>query len=619
MALKPLSIWGAGALLATTLACSNKDATDETSSYVPPSTSNPAAGGVSGKTTTTTKGGAKNTTSKAQQQGGESSEGGSDNGGADNGGADASGGTTKKTTTKGSSSSTKATGGSSSKTSSGTKTAGGRSSVGGTGGKGGTTTKATTTAVVNPGDNPPGWWTSWKDEGWHGCAWTAVGAESKETTIDPKDYLDTADGGPYTVKGTVGPTWESVVLLGFNLAQESAGTSCAFADDAGEKVYPAVDIASGKKGIAINFAKSGAFTLRIQIQGPNGGNDENERWCQTITAAASPAFAPFDKFDTKCWVAENPSSTEEKGKPYAGEEIAAIAFTVPGTLDKETPFEFTINGFALGDAAGDAPEGGVKSGPLTGTIGGAGDKAIDFQRVKVAKDGEEYIIQNNNWGNPSGTNQTLSYSDNSFKITGTTGNGDGSGAPASFPSIYIGNNGNTANSMTTKGTDNLPKQISSMSSVQTTFTWTGTCGSGFNAAYDVWFAAQPPTTTYEDAVSGFVMVWLCDPNGTASPQPVGSVKESNVTVSGVSGSWDVWVGPRGTSGSSVNSNNPVVSFVAKTTVNTLTFDLLNFIKYASKHGIDSSWYLTDVFAGFEIWNGGSSNGIGVSNFTCVVK
>ena len=39
-----------------------------------------------------------------------------------------------------------------------------------------------------------------------------------------------------------------------------------------------------------------------------------------------------------------------------------------------------------------------------------------------------YIIQNNNWGNAAGTEQTITYKDNSFKITAETGGDIGGGS-----------------------------------------------------------------------------------------------------------------------------------------------------------------------------------------------
>jgi len=55
-------------------------------------------------------------------------------------------------------------------------------------------------------------------------------------------------------------------------------------------------------------------------------------------------------------------------------------------------------------------------------------------------DCKKYIINNNNWGNESGTYQQLSYTGNSFTDTVTSGSGGGANV-VSFPSIYIGGNG----------------------------------------------------------------------------------------------------------------------------------------------------------------------------------
>jgi len=85
---------------------------------------------------------------------------------------------------------------------------------------------------------------------------------------------------------------------------------------------------------------------------------------------------------------------------------------------------------------------------------------------------------------------------------------------------------------------------------------------------------------------------------------------------------EVYIGPRG--GSGPNSGAPVVSYVATSKLNTLTYDLKNFINHAvtNSYGILSTRYLTDVFAGFEIWTGAdatANGGLQVTNFTVDVK
>jgi hypothetical protein len=255
------------------------------------------------------------------------------------------------------------------------------------------------------------------------------------------------------------------------------------------------------------------------------------------------------------------------------------------------------------------------AGDQTGVIGGMGATDLDFARAKVNVGGENYIIQNNNWGNPNGSDCIMSYLNNSFTVTTCTGSG--SSAPAAFPSIYIGNNGNTANGvLSTKTTDNLPRQISQITSATSTFRYSGPSNGAFNACYDIWFANAIPTAEYKDGINGFVMIWLRDPAGF---QPIGS-NQGSVTIAGQS--WNVWVGPRG-DGPAGPNNSPVVSFVnpaendnsrAQTFVNV---NLKEFFTAAQSRGIGANMYLTDIFAGFEIWNGGV--GAKVDEFKAVVQ
>lgn len=640
MALKPLSIWGAGLLLAATLGCSNKDATDDTN-YVPPSTSNPAAGGASAKTTSSTKGGAKSTTSKAQQ-GGESSEGGSENGGADNGGS--GGTTTKKTTTK-SGTSTKAAGGSSSKTSSGTKAVGGTSSVGGTGGKGGTTTKATTT-VVDTGDRPPGYFktSDWgvSSADWKGCTWTGIDTVANtSTSITPKDFTAVKQGGPYQVSGKVNKAYEAVALLGFNIGEAATGDAeqCKYvAGKATEDGPPSAAMASitaSTKGLAINWtAKTKPGQFRVQLQEPDCASNLGHCYCATITDATGPSFVPWSDFYAYCW--NHPTRTDMENPAavkYAGQDIDAVVFSVPGNGTDDAAFDFTVSSFAPGDSAEDAPGEATGCGEQTGTIGSATPSEDASMQRQVVTDAncKKYVVFNNNWGQPSSTTQVLDYVGNSFTIKNSSAAESGQGVPGSFPSIYIGASGDLGGgTFSTWENSGLPKKISDITSVETTFTWSGKTSGDFNAAYDVWFSRETPTAgSYDDAISGFIMVWLYKPTNRS---PIGGSAKREATVAGTK--WDVWVGPRGNTSKGTDtqggSGRPVVSYVAKSTLGTLSFNLKDFMADAVKNAsadqssgstslaFADSWYLTDVFAGFEIWGGGSAEGL-KETFSCVVK
>jgi hypothetical protein len=551
----------------------------------------------------------------SSQDGANGASGGSGSNGSPNGngagssgiptaGAGISAGTTGNPGVAGAS----ATGGSSA-------TTGGASATGGTTGTAGTTAAGGTGIIVNPGEGPAGYWV---EKQWHGCSWT--GKElTGTTTLTPMDFTQKPPADAFCVSGSVGADamYQSVALLGFNV-NEPPPMSCVYkAADPAASGPPSL-VPTGD-GLAINFVKRGAdtsFTLRVQIQGPNGHKTGAEgaadRWCATITDTQGKIFVPYSSFTPSCWEL----TADKRGTAYAKQPISAVVFNVPGK-PTATPYDFCVNGFTYGATASEAPDGPAVGGDQKGTVGTNVSPDGDFARAKVTVDGKQYIIQNNNWGNPQGTDLILNYVNNSFKIT--SGSGSGASAPASFPSIYIGNNGNTANGVySTKTSDNLPIQISAITSLPSTFRYSGSTGS-FNATYDIWFANSPPSGEYKDGINGFVMVWLRDPG---DKQPIGSVQATNVMVAGQP--WNVWVGPRGDGPAGYN-NAPVVSFVNPTensdsrAQSFKAVDLKAFFTAAATYGISSSMYLTDVFAGFEIWSGGAGGNLAVDEFKAVVN
>ena len=96
---------------------------------------------------------------------------------------------------------------------------------------------------------------------------------------------------------------------------------------------------------------------------------------------------------------------------------------------------------------------------------------------------------------PPGSNQTITYSGNSFTITGESGGSPGNGVPASYPSIYIGNNGDTQNKNDPPRGRTRPSRATtcpsrSARSARLTSTAAYNRASGdYNAAYDIWVAS----------------------------------------------------------------------------------------------------------------------------------
>ena len=232
---------------------------------------------------------------------------------------------------------------------------------------------------------------------------------------------------------------------------------------------------------------------------------------------------------------------------------------------------------------------------------GQGTLSGQYDTAHVTCSGQDYIVQNNAWGSSAG--QTISYGPGTkFKVTVQNGSGV-AGAPASYPSIFIG-----ANNTRSTASSGLPKAVSALGGVQTSWTWAENGASGaYNAAYDVWFSTSSGGDPSASAPSGgYLMVWLYKPAGNS---PIGSMITST-TIGGKN--WNVWYGTNSSNG------KPCVSYAAQTKLNSLSFDLDTFIKDAVTRGyVQNSWSLTNVFSGFEIWSGGV--GLETTDFAVTVK
>jgi hypothetical protein len=388
-------------------------------------------------------------------------------------------------------------------------------------------------------------------------------------------------------------------MLGFNLNQAQTPNA------------PVMTVVPSGAGIAIEVTKNTESPLRIQLQGPGAMADPEQRWCATL--AGKGGFYPWSMFNTKCW--------DGTGTAYAKQPIEAAMVLVPGTTSAAVPFDFCVNSLAESDgtsaAGGGGPTAGAAGGggPSSGAAGGApvssgsnsgsGMLSDRWGAAMVMRDGRSYFVQNNVWGDSS--SQALSYEGTTFEITAQTGNNVPSGpdamGPVSYPSVFIGSNNNRA----TQGS-NLPKQVSALSSVKTGWSIdSGGAQGTWNAAYDVWFS----TGAGGDPASpsgGYLMVWYVKPGDA---QPIGSVVQPGVSIAGVEGSWDVWLGQ--------NLGLPCISYVRTQAIQSMEFDLNAFILDAVERpgAIDRSWYLSNVFAGFEIWSGGV--GLATTSFYAIVE
>jgi hypothetical protein len=206
---------------------------------------------------------------------------------------------------------------------------------------------------------------------------------------------------------------------------------------------------------------------------------------------------------------------------------------------------------------------------------------------------KDYIAQANWWHVYN--QQTTTVDGLSFSLANPAGAASSDNSPAGYPSFFIG----SYVGYTSKGS-NLPKQVSALTNVYTVLSTNASSkgNSNYNVAYDVWFTktSAPLLTSQGDPGAGgaYLMVWFFKPTDR---QPRGSRTHPGQTVSGLPGTWDVWIDP---------TNPPCVSYVSTTSLEKLDFDLNGFIKDAvSKgYGITNSMYLSVVFGGFEVWGGG---------------
>jgi cellulose 1,4-beta-cellobiosidase len=124
-------------------------------------------------------------------------------------------------------------------------------------------------------------------------------------------------------------------------------------------------------------------------------------------------------------------------------------------------------------------------------------------------------------------------------------------------------------------------------------------GNAYDVAYDIWFNQTPTTSGQPNGAE--LMIWL---NHNGSVQPFGSQVASNVSIGGRG--YNVWFGNQGWNTISYTMTSPAAS-VSNLDIGQLVADAV------SRGYIQNSWYLIDVEAGFELWQGGA--GLATTSFS----
>jgi Glycosyl hydrolase family 12/Cellulose binding domain len=227
--------------------------------------------------------------------------------------------------------------------------------------------------------------------------------------------------------------------------------------------------------------------------------------------------------------------------------------------------------------------GAPVSAPGAAATGGAA--LCNSQRLAV--DGGAYTVQNNEWG--SGASECLAVGGpGGFAVTTSAIANSTGGAPGGYPSIYRGCHWGSCTPRS-----GLPVPVSRLLSpgtVTTTWATAQPRAGAYDVAYDIWFNQAPSASGQPGGAE--LMIWL---NHNGPVQPFGSLVGTAV----IGGrSYDVWFGKQ--------AWNTISYSMVTGTTSVRDLDIGQFAADALRRGyIQKSWYLIDVEAGFELWQGGA--------------
>lgn len=280
------------------------------------------------------------------------------------------------------------------------------------------------------------------------------------------------------------------------------------------------------------------------------------------------------------------TGTADPGAMLNASEIYDVQVEIPG---QPSPTTVTYSNFCVTNIVPifntDAGTPGSCSAMVD--IGGQNCSAQDivdgvdygFQNNISASTGE--CVQAEQGGNCGG--MTVTFPNGSF--------GNGGSSPSSYPSIIYGWSEVSPN---WHGGLQAPKLLSSITSAQTTWDYTGVPSQG-DAAYDIWLSSS--NTAAPNSSSGLeLMIWTAK-NGVT---PAGPGNPTTATVGGTS--YQVYKANSGNGGPGAWGYIAYVNTSASPSV-----DVNNFLKdvVGEGMGVTSSWYLWSIQAGWEVYQASS--------------
>jgi hypothetical protein len=243
------------------------------------------------------------------------------------------------------------------------------------------------------------------------------------------------------------------------------------------------------------------------------------------------------------------------------------------------------------------------SGGIAAVVGSTGALAATTslcQEQTASVSGGTYIVQNNEFD--SSASECLSTDGNAdFTVANSSIANATNGEPGAYPSIYQGCHWGNCSS---GGLTSSPVQVSSLTAGKVSTSWSttqpGGSGNAYDVAYDIWVNQTPTTSGQPNGTE--IMVWL---NHNGSVQPFGSEVASNVSLGGHT--YNIWYGTQSSWDTVTYDMTSGSTSVSNLDVGTLAQDSV------SRGYTKSSWYLIDIEAGFELWQGGA--GLATNSFS----
>ncbi len=247
------------------------------------------------------------------------------------------------------------------------------------------------------------------------------------------------------------------------------------------------------------------------------------------------------------------------------------------------------------------------SGGIAAIAGSTGAQAATTslcQEQTAAVSGGTYIVQNNEFDSSASECVTTDGSAD-FTVANSSIANATNGEPGAYPSIYQGCHWGDCSS---GGLTSTPIEVSSLTTGKVTSSWSTTQPGGsanaYDVAYDIWINQTPTTSGQPNGTE--IMVWL---NHNGSVQPFGSEVATNVSIGGHT--YNIWYGTQSSWDTVTYDMTSASTSVSNLDVGTLAQDSV------SRGYSKSTWYLIDVEAGFELWQGGA--GLATNSFSVSVN